>query len=192
MGIDDDQLRQQAQRNATNAAISHVVSQHTSSVAPAPVAPSSMSGQPAQVSDHETIRLVASSGSSHDIWWVFGDQRVRMDFRPSRTVVRLRWFYFFEVKISLVCCGALGVTSQQGSGNKQGWKHSTYSCNSRILRISSYEIHNFIEKVFFRIFLIHLRRTSNSLQNYRIQQVSLFLFAQLLWKPWRRWCLLMR
>jgi hypothetical protein len=40
--------------------------------------------------------------------------------------------------------------------------------------------------------LIHLRRTSNSLQNYRIQQVSLFLFAQLLWKPWRRWCLLMR
>ena len=71
MGIDNDQLRQQAERNATNAAISHVVAQHTSSVAPvtAPAAPATMPivHQPAHQIDDESVRLVLSSGSSHDI-----------------------------------------------------------------------------------------------------------------------------
>ena len=67
MGIDNDQLRQQAERNAANAAISHVVSQHTSSVAPvtAPAAPATM--QRAHQSEDESVRLVLSSGSNHDI-----------------------------------------------------------------------------------------------------------------------------
>jgi hypothetical protein len=68
MGIDNDQLRQQAQRNAADAAISHVVSQHSSSVAPAPSAPASMSEQPPHQSEDESVRLVlSSSGSAHDI-----------------------------------------------------------------------------------------------------------------------------
>lgn len=68
MGIDNDQLRQQAERNAANAAISHVVSQHTSTVSPAPTAQSSMSGQPPQQPEDESVRLVmSSSGSAHDI-----------------------------------------------------------------------------------------------------------------------------
>jgi len=67
MGIDNDQLRQQAERNAANAAISHVVSQHTSSVTPvtAPAAPATM--QPAHQPEDDSVRLVLSSGSSHDI-----------------------------------------------------------------------------------------------------------------------------
>jgi hypothetical protein len=68
MGIDNDQLRQQAERNAANAAISHVVSQHTSTVSPAPTAQSSMSGQLPQQPEDESVRLVmSSSGSAHDI-----------------------------------------------------------------------------------------------------------------------------
>jgi hypothetical protein len=68
MGIDDDQLRQQAERNATNAAIAHVVSQHSTSVAPAPAAPSTMLEQPNQHAEDESVRLVMSSaGSAHDI-----------------------------------------------------------------------------------------------------------------------------
>jgi hypothetical protein len=69
MGIDNDQLRQQAERNATNMAISHVVSQHTSSGAPAaPAAPATMSEHPAHQSEDESVRLVMSSaGSAHDI-----------------------------------------------------------------------------------------------------------------------------
>ncbi len=68
MGIDNDQLRQQAERNATNAAISHVVSQHTSHVAPAPSSPGTMAEQPAHHTEDESVRLVMSSaGSAHDI-----------------------------------------------------------------------------------------------------------------------------
>ena len=68
MGIDNDQLRQQAERNATNAAISHVVSQHTSNVAPAPSAPANMPEQPTHHAEDESVRLVLSSaGSAHDI-----------------------------------------------------------------------------------------------------------------------------
>ncbi len=72
MGIDDDQLRQQAERNAANAAISHVVAQHTSSVSPAPSAPATMSMPPHQqqhaAGEDEAVRLVMSSaGASHDI-----------------------------------------------------------------------------------------------------------------------------
>ena len=64
MGIDNDQLRQQAERNATHAAISHVVAQHT-----APSAAASMPAEPSHQSEDESVRLVlsSSSGSNHDI-----------------------------------------------------------------------------------------------------------------------------
>lgn len=68
MGIDDEQLRQQAERNAANAAISHVVAQHTSSVAPAPSAAATMPHQQHAAGEDESVRLVMSSaGASHDI-----------------------------------------------------------------------------------------------------------------------------